>query len=57
MPPLSRSKNKPSYFGLPPSATYLLGLHFDREDGGDILLRNVGLSPNYTALLRLHPSF
>jgi hypothetical protein len=28
----------------------LLGLFFDLEDGGDMFLRNVGLSPNYTAL-------
>jgi hypothetical protein len=27
-----------------------LGLLFDSEDGGDMFLRIVGLSPNYTAL-------
>jgi hypothetical protein len=27
-------------------------LFFDREDGGDIFLRNVRLSPNYTAYNR-----
>jgi hypothetical protein len=32
------------------SAGFLLGLVFDSEDGGIMLLRNVRLSPNYTAL-------
>jgi hypothetical protein len=31
---------------------FLLGLMFYPKDGGDICLRNVGLSPNYTALRR-----
>jgi hypothetical protein len=26
------------------------GIHFDHQDGSDIFFRNVGLSPNYTAL-------
>jgi hypothetical protein len=33
----------------------LLGFLFDPEDGVDIFLRNVGLSPNYTALLLTRP--
>jgi hypothetical protein len=32
------------------SACFSLGLLVDPEDGGDIFLRNVGLSPNYTVL-------
>jgi hypothetical protein len=32
------------------SAGFLLGLAFDSEDEGDMFFRNVGLSPNYTAL-------
>jgi hypothetical protein len=32
------------------SAGYLLGLLFYPEDGSDMLLRNVGLPPNYTPL-------
>jgi hypothetical protein len=35
----------------PTSTGFLLGLLFYPEDGGDILLRNVGLSPNCMALL------
>jgi hypothetical protein len=36
---------------LPPlSATFLIGVLFDLEDGPDMYLRNVGLSPNHTAL-------
>jgi hypothetical protein len=39
-----RKKRKPS---LPPaSAGFLLGLIFDAEDGSDIFLRNIGISPN-----------
>jgi hypothetical protein len=33
----------------------LPGLDFDRDDEGDKLLRNVGLSPNYKALQRRRP--
>jgi hypothetical protein len=32
------------------SADFLLGLIFDLEDGGDMFLRKIGLSPNYVAL-------
>jgi hypothetical protein len=31
------------------SAGFLPGLHFDPEDGGDMFLLNIRLSPNYTA--------
>jgi hypothetical protein len=37
---------------LPSSAGFLLCIHFDLEDGGDICLLNVRLSLDYTAL---HP--
>jgi hypothetical protein len=38
-------------FSLPPaSASFLLDLHFDLDDGGDMFFRNVWLSPNCTAL-------
>jgi hypothetical protein len=32
------------------SAGFLFRLLFDPEDGDDIFLRNIGFSPNYTAL-------
>jgi hypothetical protein len=36
---------------LPPdTAGVLLGLNFDPEDGGYMILRKVGVFPNYTAL-------
>jgi hypothetical protein len=35
---------------LPASPGLLLGLPFDPEVGGDLLLRNVGLTPYYTVL-------
>jgi hypothetical protein len=38
---------KVCYFFL---LVYLLGLFFDSEDGGDILLRNFDKSPKYWAL-------
>jgi hypothetical protein len=38
------------------SGRFLLGLLFCDEDWGDILLRNVGLFPNFTALLARTPS-
>jgi hypothetical protein len=31
---------------------FLLGLLLDPEDGGDMFLRNIWLSPNYMALRR-----
>jgi hypothetical protein len=34
----------------PASADFSLGLLLDREDGGDMFLRNVGLFPNYMSL-------
>jgi hypothetical protein len=34
----------------PASTGFLLGVLFDHDDGGDMFLRNVGLSLNYTAL-------
>jgi hypothetical protein len=34
----------------PAFAGFVYGLFFDPGDGGDIFLRNVDLSPNYTAL-------
>jgi hypothetical protein len=37
------------------SACFFLGLIFDPEDGGDMLLRNVGLPPNYMALQPRRP--
>jgi hypothetical protein len=39
------------------SAGFLLGLLFNAEDGGDMFLRNVGLSPNYKALQPRRPYF
>jgi hypothetical protein len=40
-----------SELNLPPAfRAFLLRLLFDPEDGGDMFLRNVALSPNYTAL-------
>jgi hypothetical protein len=45
--------------GLPPaSAGFMLGLFFNPEDGDDIFLRNIELSPNCTDLQprRLHLS-
>jgi hypothetical protein len=37
------------------SGSFLLGLIFETVDGGDMFLRNVGLSPNYTALQPREP--
>jgi hypothetical protein len=43
---LCRSQSK---LNLPPaSAGFIITLVFNPEDGGDMFLRNVGLSPNYT---------
>jgi hypothetical protein len=42
-----------TFTGLPPASVgFLLDLFFDPKDGGDIFLRNVGLSPKYAVL---HP--
>jgi hypothetical protein len=54
LPPFSVSKSKQSrkpakYRGLFLS-DFLLDIFFDREDRGDEFLRNVGLTPNCTAL-------
>jgi hypothetical protein len=38
---------------LPPSVGFLLGLLLYNDDGGDMFLRNVGLSP-YTAFLFMY---
>jgi hypothetical protein len=51
-PPSSGSKNNPS---KKPAATwfhagFLLCLFFKPEDGGNMFLRNVGRSPNHTAI-------
>jgi hypothetical protein len=52
----SERKNEPSksqqkMLNFPPATTGLLsGLLFDSEEGGDVFLRNVGLSPEYTLL-------
>jgi hypothetical protein len=35
---------------LPACTGIFLGLYFVHEDGGDIFLRSIGISPNYTAL-------
>jgi hypothetical protein len=34
----------------PASVGFMSGLFFDTEDGGDMFLRNVVISPNYTAI-------
>jgi hypothetical protein len=34
----------------PVSAGFLLGLLFDPEEGGDMFLRNIEISPTYTAV-------
>jgi hypothetical protein len=34
---------------------FLLGLHFDHEDGGNMLLRKFGLSPHFKALQSRRP--
>jgi hypothetical protein len=49
-PPSSPKSNKPTETGGKLSKVSLFGLMFDPEYGGDIFLRNVGFSPNYTAL-------
>jgi hypothetical protein len=43
-------------FSLPPVSTFfLLGLPLDLEYGGDMFLRNVGLSPNCMVLQSKRP--
>jgi hypothetical protein len=50
-PPSSGKEIRSSGLRLQPaSAGFLLGIHFDPEDGGDMFLRNIGLSPIYAAL-------
>jgi hypothetical protein len=39
----------------PASTGFLLGLHFDPKYGGDMFLRSVELSPNYTVLQPRRP--
>jgi hypothetical protein len=36
---------------------FLFGLFFDTEDEGDIFLRYVVLSPNYSVILDFHSNF
>jgi hypothetical protein len=55
--PSSLSKSKPNKKSAktggkpsPISPGFLILSLFNPEDGGDIFFRNVGLSPNYTAL-------
>jgi hypothetical protein len=46
---MSQARNQPA------SADFLLSLLLNSEDGGDMFLRNVELSPNYTALKPTKP--
>jgi hypothetical protein len=41
---------------LPTNAGFLLHLLFNHEDGGNMFLRNFGLSPKYTGLLNNYSS-
>jgi hypothetical protein len=41
----------------PVSACILLGSLFDPEEGGDMFLRNIGLSHNYTAFEPRRPCY
>jgi hypothetical protein len=62
-PPFSGSKIKPNNksaeadgkLNYPPFTGFFFGVFFDPENGGDMFLRNVGLSPNYTALKPITP--
>jgi hypothetical protein len=47
--PKGKTSNKPTETGGKLSKLSLFGLLFDPEYGGDMFLRNVGFSPNYTA--------
>jgi hypothetical protein len=49
------SGGKLGSFILPPAyAGFLLGLQFDLDDGGDIFLQNVGISPTITTRSLYH---
>jgi hypothetical protein len=53
-PKVSQARNE--RISLPPASFgYLLGLLFEPEAGGEIFLRNVEVSPNYTALQHRRP--
>jgi hypothetical protein len=54
MPEVSEGRI-PSIFTVKDPAGFLLGILFDPDVGGDIFVRNVGHSPNYTALQPRNP--
>jgi hypothetical protein len=47
---ISKARNKHGSACRLLHASFLLGLFFDFEDGGDMLLRNAGRSPSQTVL-------